>query len=176
MGEVAGQDENRFREGDQEHRDHTKRQQPNELTHNTWDKKQRRKGDHGGQNRCGDGRNHLGRAVNCCLDVALAHLSVHVNVFTNDDAVIDEHAQSHQKGKHGHHVERLVAPLHDDRGAQHRNRDAQGDPKSQMNLQEDGEEYEDDDESLQPVAGQQIEAIPHIGRKIVPGHQFISRR
>ena len=80
------------------------------------------------------------------------------NVFADDDRVIDDDAQGHDKGKQRKHVDRGVKRLHQHKGPQKADGDTHHHPESQAQVEEEAQTDEDQHQTELSIADQQIDA------------------
>src|SRR5210317_2216020 len=94
-----------------------------------------------------------------------------VNVFSDDNGIIDHDAERHDKGEERDHVDRNVDGRHKEQGAAERYGDAKHDPERQTDLKEQAEGNKHQDQTDQSIPDQQILAAFEKLRVIVPGRK-----
>ena len=133
---MGGQDQQRFDEGEKQRRDNDQRDDPHHLAGIALD------GDQGGER--GDGRENrkdhrhadLPGTFHGGFHGRLPHLQMAVDVLPHDDGVVDHDAQDDDEGEKGDEADRHPHQGHHPQSPQERNRDTQGDPTGEAQLEE----------------------------------------
>ena len=139
-----GQDEGSHQRG--AHRDAQRREQSggDAVGKEEWDED-----DQGGEGRAGDGSGHFPGAVFSGLGRRFPHFEVSVDVFEDDDGIVDQHADAQSKAAEGHHIERILQKIHGNEGHQHRQGDGQPDGQQERQALEENIENGHGEEATQ---------------------------
>ena len=97
---MGRQYEQRFNPGYKENGDDNQRDHFPDPPHNAGDEHQRHESDNIGEDTIGDWHSNIFSALNGCLDMAEASLSVLVDIFSGDDGIIDNNTKCNNKGEH----------------------------------------------------------------------------
>ena len=129
VGQVSWQGNRGLYKRDQQHQNDRYGHDRNEFAHHSRDVKQGNKRDDRCRDAREDARQNFGSSVDSRLNIRFAHPSVCIDVFTDDNPVINNDSDGHEKGEHGQHVERLAECIQTDRSAENADGDPHGYPK-----------------------------------------------
>ena len=162
VGQMAGQDEYGLEQRHQERADEGEGHHRNEFAHHTRDKTERQERDHGRQHARDHARNHFDRAVDRRLHQGLTHPPMPLDVVADHDRIINHDSNRHQEGEHRKHVECLIGREHQHPRPQHRERDAQGHPEGDFEIEEQGQHHEHDQQALQAIRDKHVEPVANV--------------
>ena len=174
--QVGGQDKQRLDQGDGEHRDGHRRNIEEEFPRRAGHEHERQKGDDIGQDGKHDRSGDLSHPFNRSLHERQAALASLIDVFSDDDRVINNDAQRDNKRKERDHVDRRAAQRHEQEGAHDRDRDAQGDPEGELGVEEQAQQEQDQGQAEKGVFQQQAHPVAVDLGEVVPDRYVDPRR
>ena len=99
-----------------------------------------------------------------------------VDVLADDDRIVDNDAQRHEKREHGEHVQRMTEVKHDRAGTEDGNRNAQRHPEGQPHFEKDRQHKKDENQPLDAVTHQHSQPVAYIDRLVHPHGHFVAGR
>ena len=166
--QVRRQDHRALQQGTEQRRHHGNGHHGNEFAHDALHDEQRHERRHRGRYRPDDRQGHFAGAVDGRLHRGLAATPVAVDVLAHHDGIVHQHAERHDEGEHGDHVEGAAVQDQNPQAAQQRHHQAHPHPERQPQVHEQPQAEEHQEQALQPVTAQQLQAASDNGRIVRP--------
>ena len=170
------QDDQGFPQGNDQDGNHRLGHDTDEFAHDAGDEHQRQKGHDGG----GDGHDHrpadFSHAVHHGAVRGFSLSEMGIDILSHDNGIVYQDAQGHDEGEQGDHVDGRPVIVQDHEGPHERDGNADGHPERQAQVEKQGQDDEDENDALEPVAQQQVDTVPHHGGQVDPGGQLDAGR
>ena len=159
LGQMVGQHQQRFDQGDHQHGDDDDRYRSEHLTDASWNEDQgherRDRGQHGKDQR------HLDppRAANRRGPARRAPHPLQMDVLGDDDGVVHDDSDGENEREQRYGVDADVERHHDGQGADARNREADGYPEGEPYLEKQGQRDQHQQQPQDPILEEDIGAL-----------------
>ena len=176
VGEVVGQDEEGFYEREEQHRDDDGGNYGHDPPEAPGHRQQREEGGDSGEDSEDDRASDQPRPLDRGIEPSASTVLDPVDALSHDDRIVDDDSQHHDEGEERDHVDRHAEQRHQGDGAEEADRDPEGDPECEAQLEKERKGKEDEDQACPAVADQEIQpASKHLGI-ILPDRQVQSIR